>query len=172
MPISGFGQAIGKSFHPCFDLYYSKQINKKEVNKFFAKINTGFIFQKNIEILLSFSASGCYYNNYFKRIKFNVELGGGYGASFENSAVATLNAGGVYEVQNKYIPRSQFIILLLSGILIPVKVSATRNVFLTLQARTLLQGPFVKTYVPLLPMNAINFGVVIPLKKETSNEVK
>jgi hypothetical protein len=170
LPITGIGNVFQGSFHPGIDVNYSKKFNKKEVNQWFYKVNAGLIWQKYVQTLFTVSGMALYRNNHFKRLNFDAGIGTGYGAAFEGGAVLKLNKDGVYETRSKFSPRSQFVILLQTGIIYKLKKDIAQSMAITLHAKTIIQGPFVKGYVPLLPINAIELGVLIPLKKKNENK--
>jgi len=170
LPVTGIGNVFRGSFHPGIDVNYSKKFNKKEVNQWLYKVNAGLIWQKYVQTLFTVSGMAVYRNNHFKRINFDAGLGAGYGAAFEGGAVLKLNKDGVYETQSKFSPRSQFVILLQAGIIYKLKKDNAQSMAIMLHAKTIIQGPFVKGYVPLLPINAIELGVIIPLKKKNENK--
>jgi hypothetical protein len=169
-PVTGIGNVFRGGFHPGIDFNYWKRFNKKEVNQWFYKVNAGLIWQKYVQTLFTVSGMAVYRNNHFKRINFDVGIGAGYGAAFEGGAVLDLNKNGVYETRSKFSPRSQFIILLQAGFIYKLKKDNAQSMAITLHAKTIIQGPFVKGYVPLLPINAIELGVLIPLKDKNENK--
>ena len=170
LPVTGIGNVFQGSFHPGIDVNYSKKFNKKEVNQWLYKVNAGLIWHKYVQTLFTVSGMAVYRNNHFKSLNFDAGLGAGYGAAFEGGAVLELNKNGVYETRSKFSPRSQFIILLQAGFIYKLKKDNAQSMAITLHAKTIIQGPFVKGYVPLLPINAIELGVLIPLKKKNENK--
>ena len=170
LPVSGIGNVFQGSFHPGIDVNYSKKFNKKEVNQWLYKVNAGLIWQKYVQTLFTVSGMAVYRNNHFKSLNFDAGIGAGYGAAFEGGAVLELNKNGVYETRSKFSPRSQFIILLQAGFIYKLNKDNLQSMAITLHAKTIIQGPFVKGYVPLLPINAIELGVLIPLKKKNENK--
>jgi hypothetical protein len=170
LPLTGIGNVFSGSFHPGIDVNYSKKFNKKEMNQWLYKVNAGLIWQKYVQTLFTVSGIAVYRNNHFKRLNFDGGIGAGYGAAFEGGAVLKLNKDGVYETRSKFSPRSQFVILLQAGIIYKLKKDYAQSLAITLHAKTIIQGPFVKGYVPLLPINAIELGVLIPLKKKNENK--
>jgi hypothetical protein len=170
LPITGIGNVFLGSFHPGMDINYLKKFNKKEINQWFYKVNAGLIWQKYVQTLFTVSGMLVYRNNHFKRTNFDAGIGTGYGAAFEGGAVLKLNKDGVYETRSKFFPRSQFIILLQAGIIYKLRKEIAQSIALTLHAKTIVQGPFVKGYVPLLPINAIELGVLIPLKNKDESK--
>jgi hypothetical protein len=170
LPVTGIRNVFQGSFHPGVDVNYSKKFNKKEVNQWLYKVNAGLIWQKYVQTLFTVSGMAVYRNNHFKSLNFDTGIGAGYGAAFEGGAVLKLNKDGVYETRSKFSPRSQFVILLQAGIIYKLKKEEAQSMAITLHAKTIIQGPFVKGYVPLLPINAIELGVLIPLKKKNENK--
>jgi len=170
LPVTGIGNVFQGSFHPGIDVNYSKKFNKKEVNQWLYKVNAGLIWQKYVQTLFTISGMAVYRNNHYKRLNFDAGIGAGYGAAFEGGAVLKLNKDGVYETRSKFSPRSQFVILLQAGIIYRLKKDIAQSMAITLHAKTMIQGPFVKKYVPLLPINSIELGVLIPLKKKNENK--
>jgi len=170
LPVTGIGNVFQGSFHPGIDVNYSKKFNKKEMNQWLYKVNAGLIWQKYVQTLFTVSGMAVYRNNHFKRLNFDAGIGAGYGAAFEGGAVLELNNDGVYETRSKFSPRSQFVILLQAGIIYKLKKDNAQSIAITLHAKTIIQGPFVRGYVPLLPINAIELGILIPLKNKDENK--
>ena len=91
-------------------------------------------------------------------------IGGGYLHAFDNTALLKLNSDGQYEIKHKITGRPQFIAQLNIGCSYSLKKDDPESMKIVLQMRTFLQGPFVKGYVPLAPVNSFFVGLSVPFK--------
>jgi hypothetical protein len=169
LPITGYPQLFYSNFHPGIDFNYMRTINKSTKNLLHVRLNGSLIYQRFVQTINIYTVNLVYDRLLNSRINFNVSLGGGYGAAFEGGAVAKLNNEGVYETKSRFIPRSQFIGQFQTGISYALKKDNADGLRITAQFRTIIQGPFVKDYVPLLPVNAFLLGFQLPIKSNSND---
>ncbi len=168
-PVTGYGTLFHSQFHPGADLFWELKLNKKVHNQFWFKVDfggyyhrffqTAFRIQPNINYRLAISP--CF--------AFDLALGGGYLHSFTEYSRFKLNDTGQYVKVSAVSGRPQYIAGFMIGANIGLIKASPDKIRLLLQFRTLMQGPFAKSYVPLLPLNSFALGLSFPLK---SKEVK
>jgi len=167
LPIVGYPKLFYSNFHPSIDFNYSIKLNKSSKNALYLSNNGAVLYHRFVQTLAALTSAISYHRQLNNRFNFNVGLGAGSGAAFEGGAVARLNDAGEYEVKSKFSPRFQYIFHFQTGITYALKKEIPDGIRLTAQFKTFLQGTFVKNYVPLLPINAFQVGVQIPLKIES-----
>ncbi|MFN4123307.1 MAG: hypothetical protein ACK4GL_08400 [Flavobacteriales bacterium] len=164
LPVTGYPVLFYANFHPGADWQFQKSINQSETNRLNYVLNGGFIYHRFVQTLLYGSASMMYERKLSSRLHFNISLGVGFGNAFSNEAVARLNDQGEYEAVRRLYHRPQFLILFQPGFSYSLSKEKPDGIRLTANFRTMLQGVFVKQYVPLLPINSFMLGVTVPFK--------
>lgn len=165
LPVTGYPVLFYANFHPGADWSFQKSINQSESNRLNYVLNGGFIYHRFVQTLIYGSASMMYERKLSSRVNFNISLGGGFGNAFSNEAVARLNDQGEYESIRRLYHRPQFLILFQPGFSYSLSKDKPDGIRLTANFRTMLQGVFVKQYVPLLPINSFLIGLTIPVKQ-------
>lgn len=163
LPVTGYPQLFYANFHPGLDFQYNKKINPSETNRLFLAYQGGVIYHRYVQTLVSLSGNVMYERPLGNRVSVDVALGAGYGAAFNNEAVAKLNSNGVYEVKPSLVPRSQFLIRFQPGVTYALRGGDPAGARISAHFRTMLQGLFVNNYVPLLPINSFMLGIVLPI---------
>jgi hypothetical protein len=163
LPVTGYPQLFYANFHPGIDFQYNKQINKSEKNRLYVVYHGGVIYHRFIQTLLTLSGNLMYERPVNNRLNLNIALGAGYGAAFNNESVAKLNESGEYFVRNRFVPKSQFVLRFQPGLTYSLKKDHPEGIRICAHFRTQLQGIFVKSYVPLLPVNSLLAGVILPI---------
>lgn len=167
LPVTGYPQVFYSQCHPGMEFSRNWKINKKEKNRFFLSANTGFYYHRFIQTTIWIYPSVNYEYAVGKRFSINAGLGFGYAFSIEGSDVSELNSNGVYEQKSVMAGRSQYIAQLALGCSYALNKEKPDGVKLMLQLKNYLQGTYINSYVPLLPINAILIGVSIPVKTKT-----
>jgi len=166
LPLVGLPKAVYANFLPGLDYQFNQKLNESVKNQWYVNYQGGFIYHRFVQTLVSFSGNMMYQTPMGSRFSFNAGLGAGFGAAFTNEAVAKLNQNGEYDVRSPLMPRMQYVLRFQTGILYALDTNP-ESIKLSLQLRTMMQGVFVNNYVPLLPINSVMVGIVIPVK--TSN---
>lgn len=167
LPVTGYPQVFYSQCHPGMEFSRNWKINKKEKNRFFLSANTGFYYHRFIQTTIWIYPSVNYEYAVGKRFSINAGLGFGYALSIEGSDVSELNSNGVYEQKSVMAGRSQYIAQLALGCSYALNKEKPDGVKLMLQLKNYLQGTYINSYVPLLPINAILIGVSMPVKTKT-----
>jgi hypothetical protein len=167
LPVTGYPQVFYSQCHPGMEFSRNWKINKKEKNRFFISANTGFYYHRFIQTTIWIYPSVNYEYAVGKRFSMQASLGFGYAFSIEGSDVSELNSNGVYEQKSVLAGRSQYIAQLALGGSYALSKEKPDGIKLILQLKNYLQGTYINSYVPLLPINSILIGVAMPIKSKT-----
>lgn len=167
LPVTGYPQVFYSQCHPGMEFSRNWKINKKEKNRFFLSANTGFYYHRFIQTTIWIYPSVNYQYAIGKRFSINAGLGFGYAFSIEGSDVSELNSDGVYEQKSVMAGRSQYLAQLALGCSYDLNKEKPEGIKLMLQLKNYLQGTYINSYVPLLPINSILIGVSMPIKTKT-----
>jgi len=168
-PVTGYPSLFYSQFHPGVDITSQKSWtkNKERKSQFVQSIDLGFFYHRFVQSGLRIYTKCDYQYSITRKATLGIGLGVGYLQSFTATEVLELNDNGKYE-QRKVYSRPQFIGLLNIGGTYRLKETSSRSISLFINFRTWLQMPFVKTYVPMLPVNSLHLGVLVPLAKNVS----
>ena len=164
-PVTSYPQLFYSQFHPGIDVAKCWKINKSAKHQLWAVANAGVFYHRFVQTGVKIYPSLDYKYLICDRVRLNIGLGVGYMHSFEGYEVFKLKDGGGYETQKVWVGRSQFIAALDWGCDYKLKKDAENSPLLVFQFRTNMQGPFVKSYVTILPVNSVLLGVTLPLIK-------
>ena len=164
LPITGYGSLFYSQFHPGAEVFYEYKLNKKEVNQFWIKGTFGGYYHRFFQTALRLQLDVDYRLAFSKFVALDIALGGGYLHSFTDYQRFKLNDQGEYEKIHGIAGRAQFVAGLTLGANVALLKSDPEKIRLLIQFRTLMQGPFVANYVPLLPVNSFLLGLSFPLK--------
>jgi hypothetical protein len=163
LPVSGYPQLFYANLHPGIDAAFNKQINKSEKNRLIWRAQSSLYYHRFVQMLITASPMIMYERNLGNANYLNVALGSGVGLSFEHEGTFKLNSEGMYEQRSKLLPRGQYIFNFQIGYSHALQKNKPYSKRVTLGLRSTLQGTFVKSYVPLLPVNAVFVGIQFPL---------
>ena len=162
-PVTGYPQLFYSQLHPGIDVAKGWKINKSEKHQIWAVANAGLFYHRFVQTGLKIYPSIDYKFVACKRLCLNIGLGLGYMHSFEGYEVFKAKEGGGYEAKKIFVGRPQFLGVLNFGCAYKLKKETENSPSLVLQFRTNMQGPFVNSYVPVLPVNSLLLGVTFPL---------
>jgi len=162
-PGTGYSQLFYSQLHPGIDVAKGWKINKSEKHQLWAVANAGLFYHRFVQTGLKIYPSIDYKFAACNRFSLNVGLGLGYMHSFEGYEVFKAKDGGGYETKKIFVGRPQFLAALNFGGAYKLKKESENSPSLVLQFRTNMQGPFVNSYVPVLPVNSLLLGVTVPI---------
>lgn len=166
-PVLGYPQLFYSQLHPGIDLYHEWKMNKSEKSQLWYSFNLGGFYHRFIQTTVKLFPKIEYKYFVNDKIDLQIGLGAGYLHTFDNVKVMKLNSEGEYDVQSTLKGRPQFMFTLDMGFGYKLK----NDFQLVMLFRTIMHGPFIKNYVPLVPYNSLAVGLNIPLtKKSTENE--
>lgn len=153
-PITGFPQLFYSNFHPFVTVGTGLTWNEKKKHAWEQSFNLGYIYHRFVQHNILLYTETIYRLNTGKNFALGVHLGLGYLHSVPATDRFELNADGEYEKITNLGRAQGMAKLSFSG-----RYALDRDWRLTLNYGVLMQGPFVKSYVPLLPYNTIQLGV-------------
>lgn len=162
MPVLAYPKIFTTQFHPGLDLKYAMKLNNSENNRFYLDLNLGAYHHEFVQTLIRVYPEMAYEKKLFKTADFHVGLGGGYGLSFEGNRGFVKDETGGYANKAFKSARSQYLIAFNFGF--NFLLSETNQTKFNLRFASFVQGTYVKSYVPILPLNNFQVGFITPLK--------
>lgn len=170
LPVTAIPLVFYSQLHPGVEVSKNWKINDNVKNSFFLKANSGFYYHRFVQTLVWAYPSFQYERKINNRLGATTGLGIGYAFSIEGSDVFKINNSGQYEKINKLAGRSQFIAQLELGAKYSLQKNNPEGLKLLLSFKSYLQGTYVKSYVPLLPLNSVLLGISIPLNNKQNEK--
>ena len=159
LPFGSFARLISGPYHPGIEVGYGFNWRERTHFDFFQRIHAGYMYHRFAQHGIPvYTIAGIRYKA-GSRLNVEAGLGGGYFHAIPATAVVRLNEKGEY-VNGKGIGRPQAMIQfeLRASYLIGKPDSKKIRLFASYKQR--LQTPFVKSYVPLLPYNILEIGII------------
>ena len=153
-PFSQFGKLITTVQHPGVELGYSFNWKTKKKHDWYQECKLAYFYHRFVQHAIPLYTDIGYRYKLSQRLTAQVALGAGYLHSIPATAQLKLAPNGGYK-NDKGIGRMQALGAVNFGIRYPIKPPV--NLFITYQQ--LVQMPFVKAYVPMLPYNSLMIGV-------------
>lgn len=166
LPVLAYPDLFYSQFHPGIDITYSHQLKKSLKNKLYVAGNLGFYHHQFVQDLVRIFPTFTYERAFSEQFQVQAGLGAGYGLSFEGKNAFKLQDDGSYVNKGFNGARSQYLIALEFGVTYTILQKSILQPQLLVQFKSFMQGTYVKSYVPLLPLNSFNLGIRIPLKTQ------
>ena len=163
-PFSQFGKLVSEIEHPGVEAGYSFNWKSKNKHVWFQEVKLGYFYHRFVQHAFPFYTDIGYRYQFQKKWSARVAIGAGYLHSIPATGKFKLNENGEYK-NDKGIGRSQALAVLNFGTAYTAHPTGERPVKVFATYQQLIQMPFIKQYVPLLPYNAMLIGVSLPLKK-------
>ena len=157
LPLGKFAGLFGEIVHPGAEFGYGRTLQSREKHDWQLEYKLGYFYHRFVQQAIPLTINLGYHYKFNKRLGADAILGAGYLHSIPATAKFKMNANGEYK-NNKGIGRMQGTAGLSLGVSFVPNPASAKPVRLFLQYRQLLQFPFVKSYVPLLPYNGIQLG--------------
>jgi len=161
-PFSQFGKLIIRLQHPGVEIGYSFNWKTKSKHDWYQEIKLGYFYHRFVQHAILLYTDIGYRYKLSQKWTAQVALGAGYLHSIPATAKLKLGANGEYK-NNKGIGRMQALATVNFGIGYTLHPSGKTPLKLFTTYQQLLQMPFVKAYVPILPYNSLMIGLSIPL---------
>ncbi len=154
LPFLGAPQLFYTNFHPYVTVGTGLVWSEKGKHAWEQTFNLGYIYHRFVQHSIPLFTETVYRLNTGKNFALRAHLGVGYLHSIPGTDRFELNDDGEYE-KIKNLGRAQGMgKISFSGL---YRVNSSFS--LSLNYGVILQGPFVKSYVPLLPYNTIQLGL-------------
>lgn len=154
LPFLGAPQLFYSNYHPYITVGTALVWTEKGKHAWEQTFNLGYIYHRFVQHSIPIFTETIYRLNTGKNFALRAHLGVGYLHSIPGTDRFELNDDGEYE-KIKNLGRAQGMgKISFSGL---YRVNSSYS--LSLNYGVIMQGPFVKSYVPLLPYNTIQLGV-------------
>jgi hypothetical protein len=165
MPFGKFVGIFSDQFHPGVEAGIGFNWKTKSKHDWFQEIKAGYFFHRFVQHGIPVYTNIGYRYKFSSQLSSEIILGAGYLHSVPATAKLKLNDKGEY-VNNKGIGRMQA--MAITGLRVSYKLETNTDRPFTFfaQYHQLLQMPFIKSYVPLLPYNGFEIGVSRALKSK------
>jgi hypothetical protein len=162
-PFSQFGSLVTAVAQPGIEIGYGFNWKTKSRHDWYQEIKFGWLYHRFVQNALSLYTDVGYRYKFSKHWTAQVAIGAGYLHSIPATAKLKLDNNGEYK-NDKGIGRAQAMVVLnfSPGYIIDPLSARPLKIFITYQQ--LLQTPFVKAYVPILPYNSLLIGCSILLQ--------
>lgn len=160
MPITGMPQLFYTTYHPYFTLGARLTWKEKGKHAWEQSLNMGYLYHRFVQHTIPLFTEIIYRYNFNNRFNLNTHLGIGYLHSIPDAERFELNNQGEYD-KIKNIGRAQGMV----RFAISAGYGITERLRVTLNYGVTGQMPFVKSYVPLLPYNTIQLGIVSQISR-------
>lgn len=162
-PVTGYPRLFYSQLHPGIEGFYDLKLNKNAKHGLWAGAQVGVFYHRFIQTGVRLYPAIRYVFTPVSRFSLRVGMGAGYLHSFEGYEVFEAAGNGTYEPKKVWKGRSQFLVAVSFGAAYSLKKDKPDGPTLFTEFRTYMQGPFVKSYVPLLPVNAFHAGISFPI---------
>jgi len=158
MPFSKFAGLFTEVFHPGVAFGYGKNLSVKPKHDWFAEGKLAYFFHRYVQHGIPLYLNFGYRYKFNSRFTAETATGAGYMHSIPATAKLKLNDNGEYK-NNKGIGRMQAMATYSLGAGYTMHPSSKKSITLFTSYQQLIQMPFVKSYVPLLPYNSFVIGI-------------
>lgn len=158
MPFAKFSGLFTGIFHPGAEIGYGKNFKVKAKHDWFAELKLAYFFHRFVQHGIPLYANMGYRYKISSRFMVQTAIGAGYMHSIPATAKFKLNDNGEYK-NNKGIGRMQAMATYSIGGGYVLNPSSKKTITVFASYQQLIQMPFVKSYVPLLPYNSFVMGI-------------
>lgn len=161
-PFSHFDKLFSGVEHPGVEIGYGFNWKCKNKHDWFQEIKVAYFFHRFVQHAFPSYTDIGYRYKFSPVLSAQATLGAGYLHSIPATAKLKLGSNGEYK-NNKRLGRSQAIIIFNLGAAYTFNSSGKRPVKVFTTYQQLLQTPFVKAYVPILPYTSLLVGCSVAL---------
>src|SRR5688500_5203137 len=162
-PFSKFGKLVTNVRHPGVEIGYSFNWKVKRKHDWYQEFKLGYFYHRFVQHSIPLYTDLGYRYRILDRLTLQVALGAGYLHSIPATAKLKLTENGEYK-SDKGIGRIQALAAANFGIGYIFNPSSEKSPKIFTTYQQLLQMPFVKAYVPILPYNSLMIGMSVPFK--------
>ena len=161
-PFQSFSKLFTKELHPGFLAAYGFNWKSKPKHDLYQEFTVGYFYHQFVQHAIPLYSSFGYRYKSKGKLGATVSLGAGYLHSIPDADVYKLDSEGEYE-NGKGIGRGQIMIKFSMGPEYKFNMK-DRSMDAFIRYEQMLQTPFIKSYVPLLPYNSLAIGIKTNLK--------
>lgn len=164
-PFSTFGGLFQSPFHPGAEFSYGFNWKTKSKHDWYQQVKLGYFYHRFVQHAIEVYTNTGYRYKFSSRFFAESAIGVGYLHSVPATAKLKFDDNGEYK-DNKGVGRMQAMFVFNAGAGYVVDPVSQRPVSIFATYQQLIQAPFVKSYVPLLPYNSIMIGAKITFKNK------
>jgi len=164
-PFGKFAGLFEDVIHPGFEAAYGRNIATAQHHNWFVELRLGYFYHRYVQHAIPFYVNFGYRYKLTDRFSAETSLGAGYMHSIPATAELKLDSNGDY-VKGKCAGRMQAIATFSLGFGYTVNPHAAKAIKIFTSYQQMLQMPFVRSYVPVLPYNAFLIGICYNLKSK------
>lgn len=165
-PVLDYPGVFYSQFHPGMDVRFRYELNDSERHRLYARMHMGFYYHRFVQTLVQAYPTLGYEFRFPRHWTVGAAIGAGYGLSFEGDRAFKKTDQGTYEQKAFFGARSQYLIAADFSGAYRFASDSSPGPSLVFGFRTLLQGTYVASYVPLIPVNSFYAGVEFPIVKK------
>lgn len=158
LPFSRFKSLLTGIKHPGLEIFQRKIFKQRKKYAMFWDVKASVFYHRFVQWGIPVSANVGYKYKLLHDLSFDVSLGGGYLHSIPATEKLKLDEQGLYK-SNKGIGRAQANVNAGFAMNFTVNPLSERRHEVFIGYNQMMQLPFIKSYVPLLPYNQLLFGV-------------
>ncbi len=162
-PFSQFGKLFSGIEHPGIEFGYGFNWKTKNRHDWFQEFKLSYFYHRFVQHSISLYTDIGYRYKFSHSLSAQVALGAGYMQSIPATAKLKLSGNGEYN-NDKGIGRAQALAVVNFSIGYTIHPAAKKSAKVFITYQQLLQTPFVKAYVPILPYNSMLIGCSIPFQ--------
>jgi hypothetical protein len=171
-PVLGLGTAFRAPIHTGIGVLYSSRLNKGTKHQFSNEMSIGVVYHRLFQTAIQLYDMAIYRNCISPRWSVNAGIGGGYQHSFYHYTVFRPGNNGEYEQVSSWKGRPQYCILLNLGAGMNFPRKDPERFRITAEVRTFVHGTFAKSYVPVVPYNGFQLGLMVNTKNFSAKTKK
>ena len=164
-PFGKFAGLFDDVIHPGIQAAYGRNIAMAQHHDWFVEFRIGYFYHRFVQHAIPFYLNFGYRYKVTDHFSAEASLGAGYLHSIPASAQLKLDSNGDY-VKGKGIGRMQAMATFSLGFGYTLNAHAARPIKIFTSYQQMLQMPFVRSYVPVLPYNTFLIGVCYNLKSK------
>jgi hypothetical protein len=163
-----FGKLAGlfdDVMHPGIQAAYGRNIAMAQHHDWFVELRLGYFYHRYVQHAIPLDLNFGYRFKITDRFSAETSLGAGYMHSIPATAELKLDSNGEY-VKSKGAGRMQAMASFSMGFGYTLNPHSVRPIKIFTAYQQMLQMPFVRSYVPILPYNTFLIGVCYNLKSK------
>lgn len=161
-PFAQVGNIITRIQHPGVEIGYGFNWKTKTKHDWYQEIKLAYFYHKFVQHAFPLYTDVGYRYKFSPKWTAQIAIGAGYLHSIPTTAKLKLGENGEYK-NDKGIGRAQTMATIKFGAGYTVYPTGKRPLKIQAIYQPLLQTPFVKAYVPILPYNSLLIGCVVPV---------
>lgn len=161
-PVLGSGSLFVAPYRPYFEVSASKSFGKKPKKVWEHELNLGYFYHRFMQHGIPLHYNVVRRFSPGEKVGLGAKVGAGYFQSISAAEKFKLNDQGEYE-RVKFPAKAQ----VMFDLGFECKYRLNDQFQLGLQYKTMIQAPFIKSYVPMLPYNSLQLGLSYALKTES-----